>query len=203
MRSDPSPRPSPTTHIPDSIPESSGGNHGGQSSSDKSLSGNEGDMTLQSVYDLCISLCTQLGGSSSMFATWVPCCGGELTGECFCRDTSIRMGAISVGPIGSAHITSIGDLIGFLGILKNTRVFIAFISFLNQERRGPTFVGVGDEVCEVLLLDVDFDGAFRGDGDFTLGGGEGVLSSRLSLLEDSGFTYIGDHMRILAVFILK
>ncbi|GJY65171.1 hypothetical protein Tco_0466631 [Tanacetum coccineum] len=28
------------------------GNHGGQSSSDKSLSGNEGDMTLQSVYDL-------------------------------------------------------------------------------------------------------------------------------------------------------
>ncbi|GJS01006.1 hypothetical protein Tco_0317514 [Tanacetum coccineum] len=57
-QSDPSPRPSPTTHIPDSIPESSGGNHGGQSSSDKSLSGNEGDMTLQSVYDLCISLCT-------------------------------------------------------------------------------------------------------------------------------------------------
>ncbi|GJS37020.1 hypothetical protein Tco_0535402 [Tanacetum coccineum] len=54
-QSDPSPRPSPTTHIPDSIPESSGGNHGGQSSSDKSLSGNEGDMTLQSVYDLCIS----------------------------------------------------------------------------------------------------------------------------------------------------
>ncbi|GKC73298.1 hypothetical protein Tco_1119181, partial [Tanacetum coccineum] len=37
-----------------------GGNHGGQSSSDKSLSGNEGDMRLQSVYDLCISLCTQV-----------------------------------------------------------------------------------------------------------------------------------------------
>ncbi|GJQ93758.1 retrovirus-related pol polyprotein from transposon TNT 1-94 [Tanacetum coccineum] len=50
---DPSPRPSPSTTILDSIPESSGGNHGGQSSSDKSLSGNEGDMTLQSVYDLC------------------------------------------------------------------------------------------------------------------------------------------------------
>ncbi|GJR52394.1 hypothetical protein Tco_1402915 [Tanacetum coccineum] len=47
-----SPRPSPTTHIPDSIPEGSGGNHGGQSSSDKSLSGNEGGLTLQSVYDL-------------------------------------------------------------------------------------------------------------------------------------------------------
>ncbi|GKD38333.1 hypothetical protein Tco_1258540 [Tanacetum coccineum] len=59
-QSDPSPRPSPSTTIPDSIPESSGGNHGGQSSSDKSLSGNEGDMTLQSVYDLCISLCTQV-----------------------------------------------------------------------------------------------------------------------------------------------
>ncbi|GKA77322.1 hypothetical protein Tco_0783783 [Tanacetum coccineum] len=52
--------PSPTSHIPDSILASSGGNHGGQSSSDKSLSGNEGDMTLQSVYDLCISLCTQV-----------------------------------------------------------------------------------------------------------------------------------------------
>ncbi|GJU62484.1 hypothetical protein Tco_1244319 [Tanacetum coccineum] len=60
MRSDPTPRPSPTTHIPDFILDSSGGNHGGHSSSDKSLSGNEGDMTLQSVYDLCISLCTQV-----------------------------------------------------------------------------------------------------------------------------------------------
>ncbi|GJU45577.1 hypothetical protein Tco_1202843 [Tanacetum coccineum] len=59
-QSDPSPRPSPTPHIPDSIPESSDGNQGGHSSSDKSLSGNEGDMTLQSVYDLCISLCTQV-----------------------------------------------------------------------------------------------------------------------------------------------
>ncbi|GJR13327.1 hypothetical protein Tco_0795979 [Tanacetum coccineum] len=39
--------------------KSSGGNLGGHSSSDKSLSGNEGEMTLQSVYDLCISLCTQ------------------------------------------------------------------------------------------------------------------------------------------------
>ncbi|GJV26666.1 hypothetical protein Tco_1383114 [Tanacetum coccineum] len=58
--SDPSPRPSPSTYIPDSIPESSDGNQGGHSSSDKSLSGNEGDMTLQSVYDLCISLCTQV-----------------------------------------------------------------------------------------------------------------------------------------------
>ncbi|GJX50250.1 hypothetical protein Tco_0277095 [Tanacetum coccineum] len=59
-QTDPSPRPLPFIHIPDSIPESFGGNHGGQSSSDKSLSGNEGDMTLQSVYDLCISLCTQV-----------------------------------------------------------------------------------------------------------------------------------------------
>ncbi|GJY18782.1 hypothetical protein Tco_0390273 [Tanacetum coccineum] len=59
-QSDPSPRPSPTTHITDSIPEDSGGNHRGQSSSDRSLSGNEGDMTLQSVYNLCISLCSQV-----------------------------------------------------------------------------------------------------------------------------------------------
>ncbi|GJU98389.1 hypothetical protein Tco_1327660 [Tanacetum coccineum] len=56
----PSPRPSPTTTIPDSIPETSGENLGGHSSSDKSLSGNEGDMTLQSVYDVCLSLCTQV-----------------------------------------------------------------------------------------------------------------------------------------------
>ncbi|GKG09680.1 hypothetical protein Tco_0338426, partial [Tanacetum coccineum] len=59
-QTDPSPRPSPTTHIPDSIPEGSGENHGGQSSSDRSLLGNEGGMTLQSVYDLGISLCTIL-----------------------------------------------------------------------------------------------------------------------------------------------
>ncbi|GKE44798.1 hypothetical protein Tco_1472082, partial [Tanacetum coccineum] len=55
-----SPRPSPTTTIPDSILETSGKNLGGHSSSDKSLSGNEGDMTLQNVYDLCLSLCAQV-----------------------------------------------------------------------------------------------------------------------------------------------
>ncbi|GKA60240.1 putative ribonuclease H-like domain-containing protein [Tanacetum coccineum] len=48
-QTNPSPRPSPTSHITDSIPEGSGGNHGGQSSSDRSLLGNEGGMTLQSV----------------------------------------------------------------------------------------------------------------------------------------------------------
>ncbi|GJY06222.1 putative ribonuclease H-like domain-containing protein [Tanacetum coccineum] len=53
-------KPSLTTTIPDSIPETSGGNLGGHSSSDKSLSGNKGDMTFQSVYDLCLSLCTQV-----------------------------------------------------------------------------------------------------------------------------------------------
>ncbi|GJS75735.1 hypothetical protein Tco_0725616 [Tanacetum coccineum] len=58
-QTDPSSRTSPFTTIPDSIPESSGGNLGGHSSSDKSLSGNEGEMTLQSVYDLCLSLCAQ------------------------------------------------------------------------------------------------------------------------------------------------
>ncbi|GJV32366.1 hypothetical protein Tco_1392766 [Tanacetum coccineum] len=60
QQTDPSPRPSPSTIIPDSLPESSGGNLGGHSSSDKSLSGNEGEMTLQSVYDLCLSLCAQV-----------------------------------------------------------------------------------------------------------------------------------------------
>ncbi|GJV48149.1 hypothetical protein Tco_1438361 [Tanacetum coccineum] len=59
-QTDPSPRPSPSTTIPSSIPKSSGGNHVGHSSSDKSLSRNVGGMTLQSVYDLCISLCTQV-----------------------------------------------------------------------------------------------------------------------------------------------
>ncbi|GJU25895.1 putative ribonuclease H-like domain-containing protein [Tanacetum coccineum] len=59
-QTNPFPRPSPTTHITDSILKGSGGNHGGQSSSDRSLSGNEGGMTLQSVYDLCISLCTHV-----------------------------------------------------------------------------------------------------------------------------------------------
>ncbi|GKD65915.1 hypothetical protein Tco_1308023, partial [Tanacetum coccineum] len=54
-QSDPSPRPSPTTHIPDSIPEVSGGNHGGQSFSDKSLSVNEGtDQEAQEAIQTCI-----------------------------------------------------------------------------------------------------------------------------------------------------
>ncbi|GJT15427.1 hypothetical protein Tco_0874133 [Tanacetum coccineum] len=52
--------PSPSIPIPDSNPEGSGGNHGGQSSSDKSLLGNEDGLTLQSVYDLCLSLCIQV-----------------------------------------------------------------------------------------------------------------------------------------------
>ncbi|GKA19295.1 reverse transcriptase domain-containing protein [Tanacetum coccineum] len=56
----PSPRPSPTTTIPAFIPETSGENLRGHSSSDKSLSGNEGDMTIQGVYDLCLSLCKQV-----------------------------------------------------------------------------------------------------------------------------------------------
>ncbi|GJZ33622.1 reverse transcriptase domain-containing protein [Tanacetum coccineum] len=59
-QSDPSPRPSPTIPIPEPIPEGSGGNIGSQSSSDKSLSGSEGGLTLQSVYDLYLSLCTQV-----------------------------------------------------------------------------------------------------------------------------------------------
>ncbi|GJV45355.1 reverse transcriptase domain-containing protein [Tanacetum coccineum] len=56
----PSPQPSPTPTIPDSIPEPSGENHEDHSSNDTSLSGNEDEMTLQNVYDLCISLCQQV-----------------------------------------------------------------------------------------------------------------------------------------------
>ncbi|GJR59282.1 hypothetical protein Tco_1501444 [Tanacetum coccineum] len=60
IQADPSPRPSLTIPILDSIPEGSGGNHGGQSSSDRSLLGNEDGLTFQSVYDLCVSLCKQV-----------------------------------------------------------------------------------------------------------------------------------------------
>ncbi|GJT82401.1 hypothetical protein Tco_1056743 [Tanacetum coccineum] len=60
----PSPRPSPQPlHIPivpDSIPEPTGENLGDHSSNDTSLLGNEDDMTLPNVYDLCISLCKQV-----------------------------------------------------------------------------------------------------------------------------------------------
>ncbi|GJS08298.1 hypothetical protein Tco_0365094 [Tanacetum coccineum] len=44
---DPSPGPSPTIPIPDPIPKGSGGNLGSQSSSDKSISGSEGGLTLK------------------------------------------------------------------------------------------------------------------------------------------------------------
>ncbi|GJW00601.1 hypothetical protein Tco_1555852 [Tanacetum coccineum] len=56
----PSPQPSPPPIVPDSIPEHSGENLGDHSSNDTSLSGNEDAMTLQNVYDLCISLCKQV-----------------------------------------------------------------------------------------------------------------------------------------------
>ncbi|GJV40642.1 hypothetical protein Tco_1419082 [Tanacetum coccineum] len=59
-QSDPSLGPSPTIPIPDPIPEGSGRNLGSQSSSDKSLLGSKGGLTLQSVYDLYLSLCTQV-----------------------------------------------------------------------------------------------------------------------------------------------
>ncbi|GJZ56307.1 hypothetical protein Tco_0611500 [Tanacetum coccineum] len=51
---------SPSLAIPDSNPQGSGGNHKGQSSSERSLSGNKDGLTLQSVYDLYISLYTQM-----------------------------------------------------------------------------------------------------------------------------------------------
>ncbi|GKA53536.1 hypothetical protein Tco_0746851 [Tanacetum coccineum] len=59
-QTDPPPRPSSSIPTLDSNPKGSGGNHGGQSSSDRSLSGNKDGLTLQSVYDLCVSLCKQV-----------------------------------------------------------------------------------------------------------------------------------------------
>ncbi|GKE12893.1 hypothetical protein Tco_1416444 [Tanacetum coccineum] len=50
--------------LPDSIPEPTGENLGDHSSNDTSLSGNEDDMTLQNVYDLCISLCKQVSAQA-------------------------------------------------------------------------------------------------------------------------------------------
>ncbi|GJT98752.1 hypothetical protein Tco_1094270 [Tanacetum coccineum] len=52
--------PLPIPLIPDSIPKTSGENLGGHSSSDKSLLRTEGEMTIQSVYDICLSLCAQV-----------------------------------------------------------------------------------------------------------------------------------------------
>ncbi|GJY60783.1 putative ribonuclease H-like domain-containing protein [Tanacetum coccineum] len=63
-QTDPSPRPSPSIAIPDSNPEGSGGNHGGQSSNDASLSGNDNGLTLQSVYDLYVSLCKHVAAQA-------------------------------------------------------------------------------------------------------------------------------------------
>ncbi|GJZ58686.1 hypothetical protein Tco_0614502 [Tanacetum coccineum] len=50
----------PSEALPTPSPAQTSENLGGHSSSDKSLSGNEGDMTLQSVYDLYLSLCAQV-----------------------------------------------------------------------------------------------------------------------------------------------
>ncbi|GJX14225.1 hypothetical protein Tco_0205983 [Tanacetum coccineum] len=58
---DASERPSNSPPIPSPPhPKGSGGNHGGKSSNNASLSGNEDGLTLQSVYDLCVSLCKQV-----------------------------------------------------------------------------------------------------------------------------------------------
>ncbi|GKB43850.1 hypothetical protein Tco_0888792 [Tanacetum coccineum] len=57
----PSPRPLPTIPIPDFIPEGSGRNHGGQSSRDTIPDRKRGwPDTLQSIYDLCVSLYKQV-----------------------------------------------------------------------------------------------------------------------------------------------
>ncbi|GJQ90043.1 hypothetical protein Tco_0001182 [Tanacetum coccineum] len=52
--------PVPLDHFPiNALTKGSGGNHGGRSSSDRSLPRNEDGLTLQSKYDLCVSLCKQ------------------------------------------------------------------------------------------------------------------------------------------------
>ncbi|GJT33399.1 hypothetical protein Tco_0923818 [Tanacetum coccineum] len=65
----PSQQPSPTPIVPDSIPEHTGENLGDHSSNDQSLSGNEDAMTLQNVYDLCISLCKQVSDQAKELIT--------------------------------------------------------------------------------------------------------------------------------------
>ncbi|GJV06948.1 hypothetical protein Tco_1344604, partial [Tanacetum coccineum] len=57
---DPFLRSSSSNPIHDFIPEGFGGNHEGQTSNDRSLSGNKDGLTLQSMYDLCISLYKQV-----------------------------------------------------------------------------------------------------------------------------------------------
>ncbi|GKC40927.1 hypothetical protein Tco_1053311, partial [Tanacetum coccineum] len=76
--SDPSPRPAPTLHIPDSIPESFDGKQGGHSSSDKSISGNEGDMkqakpviTHHRAWMKSVSLKQRLAGKRSLKKNWM------------------------------------------------------------------------------------------------------------------------------------
>ncbi|GJR79033.1 hypothetical protein Tco_0149818 [Tanacetum coccineum] len=57
-QADSSSRPLPNLPIPS--PPGSGGDQGGQSPNDKSLSGSEGDLTIQSVYDMFLFLCKQV-----------------------------------------------------------------------------------------------------------------------------------------------
>ncbi|GJY15225.1 hypothetical protein Tco_0385647, partial [Tanacetum coccineum] len=54
---------------------------------------------------------------------------------------------------------------------------------------GDGFEGPGGQlsIC-VLLLEMDFDGAYGGERDFFLGGGEGVLLFGCSSLEDVRLT---------------
>ncbi|GJS63699.1 hypothetical protein Tco_0678263 [Tanacetum coccineum] len=112
-QSDPSPRPSPTTHILDSIPEVSGGNQGGQSSSDKSLSGNEGDMTLQSIKKLkkqakpvithhrawmkSVSLKQRLSGKKTLKENWMQ------------KESTSKQGRKSAKAEPSVHINPLFD----------------------------------------------------------------------------------------------
>ncbi|GKE09670.1 hypothetical protein Tco_1413221, partial [Tanacetum coccineum] len=79
----PTPSPAPTSEVPhepqpDSSPAQTSESRNfvvrnwSHSSSDKSLSGNEGDMTLQSVYDLCLSLCAQSMAEKCLIEAKIP-----------------------------------------------------------------------------------------------------------------------------------
>ncbi|GKD49860.1 hypothetical protein Tco_1278836 [Tanacetum coccineum] len=56
-------------------------------------------------------------------------------------------------------------------------------SYMFETLGGDCCGGSIDEVVlEVLLLEVDFDGALSGERDLSLGNGDGVLTSRFSSL---------------------
>ncbi|GKC82604.1 hypothetical protein Tco_1138321 [Tanacetum coccineum] len=78
-QSDPSPRPSPTSHIPDSIPESSGGNHGDQAKEIKHLKAQikklkkkaKPVITHHKAWMKSVSMKQRLAGKKSLKTQWM------------------------------------------------------------------------------------------------------------------------------------